>query len=169
MKSHNEAIHPWAKIHRSKDSYRKIKRNQEDPSVEKIPSELILNRQQEIKRRGTKLQSPFGTSRKCHNSGNSLFLQFARKPKHVKVINVCRNQFVAQYITYLNIWWVLSRNVSSLSTHDQLIIPIIYRTLLLQNSLKVIIIVSLWGFLKYAFGKNVTKNRLFNRRVPVLF
>jgi hypothetical protein len=67
-----------------------------------------------------------------------------------------------QYITYLNIWGVLSRNVSSLSTHDHdneetclesappytqvsdvlcyKLIPIIYRTSLLQNSLKVIII-----------------------------
>ena len=30
-----------------------------------------------------------------------------------------RNQFVTQYITYLNIWGALSRNFSSLSTHDR--------------------------------------------------
>ena len=29
-----------------------------------------------------------------------------------------RNQFVTQYITHLNIWGALSRNFSSLSTHD---------------------------------------------------
>ena len=30
-----------------------------------------------------------------------------------------RNQFVTQCSTYLSIWGALSRNVSSLSTHDQ--------------------------------------------------
>ena len=31
-----------------------------------------------------------------------------------------RNQFVTQYVTYFNIWRALSRNVSSLLTHDRL-------------------------------------------------
>ena len=30
------------------------------------------------------------------------------------------NQFVMQYINYLNVWGVLSKTLSSLSTHDQL-------------------------------------------------
>ena len=80
----------------------------------------------------------------------------------IKSINY-RNRFATQYITYLNIWGALSRNVSSLSTHDRLVgwqwgkiplkpspyiqvsdvlcykpILIIDRTSLLQNSLKVI-------------------------------
>ena len=54
-----------------------------------------------------------------------------------------RNRFITQYITYLNIREALSGTLSPLSTHDPVLcykpIPIIYRTSLLQNSLKVII------------------------------
>ena len=51
-----------------------------------------------------------------------------------------RNRFVTQYITYLNIREALSGTLSPLSS-DVLCykpIPIMYRTSLLQNSLKVI-------------------------------
>jgi hypothetical protein len=42
--------------------------------------------------------------------------------KRIMDINY-RNQFVIQYITYMNnIWGALSRTLSSLSTHEQLVL-----------------------------------------------
>ena len=44
-----------------------------------------------------------------------------KKKINTKLINY-RNQFVTQYITYLNIWGALSRTLSSLSIHDRMVL-----------------------------------------------